>query len=143
MIPEYPPTRDSSHSDTDPDTLLEDTPVQRQLIQNAGVSILQVCPVCDCQAESGMALYQHLHSLHPNDKPYPCDKCGVAFNNIKEHSSHCSNIHHPKRVSCKQCDYVATSKAKMWQHIRQHTMGIACSKCDKSFPTLSEVIWHE
>ncbi len=52
-------------------------------------------------------------------------------------------MHHLKRVSCKQCDYVATSKAKMRQHIRQHMTGLACSKYDKSFPTLSEVIRHE
>ena len=40
LILEYPPTRDSSHLDTDPDSLLDDTLVQRQPIWNAGVSIL-------------------------------------------------------------------------------------------------------
>ncbi len=38
-IPEYPPTRDSYHLDTDPDSLLDDTLVQRQPFWNAGISI--------------------------------------------------------------------------------------------------------
>ncbi len=114
---EYPQYRDSSDSDTDPDTLLDAQPSAHPPIQNAGVSIPRTYPVCKLDVESGMALYCHLHSQHPEVHLYPCDHCGGVFNNIKERSSHCSNMHHPKMVSCKECDYVATSRVKMQQHI--------------------------
>ncbi len=89
-----------------------------------------------------MALYRHLCGQHPIDRLYVCDDCSHSFNNLKELSSHHSRVHCPKKVSCTQCDYSTTMKAKMHQHIRQHT-GVPCSKCGHHFPTLSDMLHHE
>ena len=92
---------------------------------------------------SRMALYRHLRSVHPHDRPYKCHDCRAHYNNLKELSSHRSNVHRAKLVSCTQCDYKAMSKAKLRQQVRHHTQGLLCQKCGSSFLTLSELSWHE
>ena len=113
------------------------------LITNAGKAIPYVCPVCSVDLPSGMALYHHLWSTHPHEKPYQCHDFGARHNNLKELSFHHSNVHWPKAVSCKECDYTSTSKAKLWQHVHHHTQGLMCVKCSKAFPTWSELKHHE
>ncbi len=90
-----------------------------------------------------MALYHHLHSTHPYEKPYQCHNCGARHNNLKEMSSHHSNVHQPKTVLCKECDYTSTSKAKLQQYVHYHIQGLMCKKCGRAFPTWSELKCHE
>ena len=113
------------------------------LIPHAGTAIPQVCPVCVLNVSSGMALYHHLKAQHPNDYLYTCHDCSNSYNNLKELSSHWSNVHRSKFVNCTQYDYTATSKAKMHQHVWRHTQGLLCRKCGRSFPTLAELSHHE
>ena len=142
-VPEYPEFPDSEKEDTDPDTLLVEEVMPAVPIVSSGQLILRKCPVCDIQLVSGIVLYRHLHRQHPMDKLYICDDCTHSFNNLKELSSHCSRVHHPKKVSCTQCDYSMTRKAKMHQHIRQHTQGVPYTKCGCHFPTLPDILHHE
>ncbi len=100
---------------------------------NAGKAIPCVCPVCSVDLPSGMALYCHLRSTHPHEKLYQCHDCGAKHNNLKELSSHHSNVHQPKTVLYKECDYTSTSKAKLQQHVHQHTQGLMCVKCGRDF----------
>ncbi len=112
-------------------------------IVNAGQAILRTCLVCDIALPSGMALYRHMRSVHPHDKPYSCKDCTSVYNNLKELSSHQSNIHCAALVSCSRCDYTSISKAWMQQHVRRHTTGFICQKCSKGFPTLTELSRHK
>ena len=112
-ILEYPKRLDSSHSDMDPDEFIEAGEVSHPPITNVGKAIPYECPVCSIDLLSGMALYYYLHSTHPHEKPYQCHNCGAKHNNLKELSSHHSNVHQPKTVLCMECDYTSTSKAKL------------------------------
>ncbi len=144
-IPEYLRQPDSDHTDTDLEELLEvqTTASVRLPIPNAGTAIPRVRPVCALNVSSGMVLYHHLKAQHLNDHPYMCNDCNNSYNNLKELSSHLSTVHHGKFVNCIQCDYTATSRAKMYQHIWRHMQGLLCRKCSKSFPTLTELSQHE
>ncbi len=92
-IPEYPEQQDSSHSNTDPIELLDADLVTWAPIPNPGVAIPRKCPVCGCELISGMALYHHLRDRHPDSRTYQCSICSAAFNNLKERSSHVSNVY--------------------------------------------------
>ncbi len=115
----------------------------RRPIPNAGTAIPHSCPVCDLGLPSGMALFRHLKSHHPNDRSYECRDCQTFYNNLKELSSHRSNVHHNKFVKCTHCEYQATSCVKMQQHVHCHTQGLLCRKCSKAFPTLVELSHHK
>ncbi len=95
--------------------------------------------MCALNVSSGMALYHHLKAQHLNDHLYTCHDCSNSYNNLKELSLHQSNVHCSKFVNCTQCDYTATSKAKMCQHVQRHTQGLLCRKCGRSFLTLVEL----
>ncbi len=142
-VPEYPRVADSDHSDTDPEDMIQAKIRIRPPIVNAGCAIPHSCLVCKVEVELGMALYRHMCMTHPHDKPYSCCDCGTNHNNLKELSSHHSNVHRSHMVSCSQCNYSCISKAKMHQHIRHHTTGYLCQKCGKGFPTFTELLCHE
>ncbi len=139
-IPEYPLSRDSDHSDTDPETLLTEEATVTMLVLGTGEAIPRVCLVCKTNLSSRMALFHHMRADHPGKKPYRCDDCQHQFNNLKELSSHRSNIHRRRKVSCNQWAYKTTTKAKMWQHMRVHTGGVPCPH---SFPTLSDMLCYD
>ena len=90
-----------------------------------------------------MALYRHMCVTHPHNKPYSCHDYGAKHNNLKELSSHHSNVHRSSTVSYSQCNYSCISKAKMQQHICQHTTGCLCQKYGKGFPMLTELLCYE
>ncbi len=113
LIPEYPAQLDSDYTDTDPDELLTAEATVHPPILYAGQAIPWTCSVCDMNLPSGMALYRHMRSVHPHDKPYSCKDCGSMYNNLKELSSHYSNIYYAAMVSCTKCDYASISKAWM------------------------------
>ena len=108
-----------------------------------GQAVQRDCLVCKLHLESGMALFRHLCSVHPEDWPYQCSQCLHSFNNLKELSSHKSNIHCVHHVSCKNCAFTATSHAKMHQHVCRHTRGIPCVQCGHCFPMITEHLHHE
>ncbi len=135
------PTQD--HVDADPDTLLVAEEEAHPPLTHKGEAIPRICPVCQMDLPSGMALFHHLWAQHPMDRPYSCDTCGHTFNNLKELSSHRSNMHKAKKVSCTRCDYATTTKAKMRQHVRTHMTGALRPQCGCSFPTLPEMLRHE
>ncbi len=112
-ILEYVDQVDLEHEDTEPDTLLTAEVVARPPLTSIGEAIPRACPVCGCDLVLGMALYRHLHSEHPSEKPYSCNSCQNSLNNLKELSSHRSNIYQPCNVSCNECDYTTTTHAKM------------------------------
>ncbi len=91
----------------------------------------------------GLALYHHLCQVHPMECPYQCDSCEGMYNNLRELSSHKSNVHRTKLVSCSKCEYQTVSWVKMHQHVRRHTKGMKCSKCGKAFPTITELLRHK
>ena len=142
-IPEYLPQLDSDWSDTDPESLLTEEVTVNVLTPGTGEVIPHTCPVCRADLTSGMALFHHLRSEHPEEKPYACDDCQHHFNNLKELSSHRSNIYRRCKVSCNQCAYRTTTKAKLHQHICIHTRGVPCPQCGWSFPMLTEMLWHK
>ncbi len=103
----------------------------------------RLCLVCEERLVSGLALERHLKSRHPLSRTYVCGSCDSSFNNSRELASYCSNMHSRQKVFCKKCMYKTVSKAKMRQHIRMHTNGLKCKKCDKHFPSLSSLIIYE
>ncbi len=125
-IPEYLPQVDLDWSDTDPESLLTEEATVNVPALGTGEAIPCTCPVCKADLTSGMALFWHLRSKHPEEKPYACDDCQHCFNNLKELSSHHLNIHRRLKVSCNQCAYRTTTKAKMYQHVHIHTGGVPC-----------------
>ncbi len=142
-IPEYPAQLDSDHMDTDPNDLLTAEAMVHPPILNAGQAIPRTCSVCDMGLPLGIALCRHMRLVHPHDKLYSCKDCGSMYNNLKELSSHHSNVHWAAIVSCAKCDYASISKAWMRQHVRRHTTGFICQKCGKGFLTLTELARHE
>ncbi len=93
-VPEYPDLLNFSDEQTDPDTLLETEDRGIQVVMpTSSRAIPRECPVCDNDLPSGMALYRHLRSKHPDERPYTCHDCMHTFNNLRELSSHCSNHH--------------------------------------------------
>ncbi len=127
----------------DPDEMIHSEARVHPPIQHAGKAIPRNCPVCDIELLSRMALYHHIRSVHPNNKPYTCHDCGSYYNNLKELSSHQSNVHRSQTVSCSECSYTTTSKAKIRQYVRCHTQGILYSKSGQSFLTTTELLQHE
>ena len=107
LIPEYPAQLDSDHMDTDPDKLLTAEAIVHPPILHAGQAIPWTCSVCDMSLPSGMALYRHMRLVHLHDKPYSCNNCGSMYNNLKELSSHHSNIYCVAMVSYVKCDYAS------------------------------------
>ncbi len=142
-VPEYPRVADSDHSDTDLEEMIHAKTRIRPPIVNAGCAIPHSCLVCKVEVESGMALYRHMCMTHPHDKLYSCHSCGAKHNNLKELSSHHSNVHRSHTVSCSQYNYSCISKAKMHQHVHHHMTGYLCQKCGKGFPMLTELSHHK
>ena len=142
-ISEYPQTRDPDHSDTDPETLLTEETVVSMPVSSTGEARPRVCLICKLDLSSGMALFCHMWNDHPDEKPYWCDDCQHQFNNLKELSSHHSNIYRRRKVSYNQCSYKTTTKAKMQQHVRIHIGVVLYPQCGRSFPTLSDMLCHE
>ena len=101
-IPEYLPQMDSDWSDTDPESLLTEEATANIPVLGTGEAIPCICPVCKANLTSGMALFCHLRSEHLEERPYACNDCKHCFNNLKELSSHCSNIHRRHKVLCNQ-----------------------------------------
>ncbi len=143
-VPEYPDLPNSSDEQTDPDTLLEtkDRGIQ-VVIPTSSRAIPRECPVCNNDLPSGMALYRHLRSKHPDERPYTCYNCMHTFTNLRELSSHCSNHHQVRSVSYKHCQYHSTTKAKMWQYVCSYTKGVKCATCGKGFATITEMLQHQ
>ncbi len=48
----------------------------------SGVAKEHVCPVCTQMIFSGLQLISHMRSAHKDKKPYLCNLCGAAFNNL-------------------------------------------------------------
>ncbi len=100
-VPEYLPQLDSDQSDTDPEALLIEEATVNVPALGTGEVIPCTCPVCKAALTSGIALFHHLRSKHPDEKPYAHDDCQHHFNILKELSFHCLNIHRRCKVSCK------------------------------------------
>ena len=133
----------STAEETDPDDFLEVDAVVCTPDMPTGIPRLHLCLVCSEQLHSGLALEQHLCSLHPLSKCFTCEFCEASFNTACQTSSHVANVHCPHKVACKEYDYWMVSKAKMWLHVRIHTKGLGCSKCKKHFPSLPVLLAHE
>ena len=117
--------KDSS-TETDPDDLLEVLVEVRVPVLPSGVPWPQQCPLCNDHLDSGLALERHIRSLHPLLRSYSCRDCEMAFITPCQLASHVSNVHRQKKVSCKKCEYITVSKAKMRQHICKHMSGVQC-----------------
>ncbi len=115
--PEYPDRCKSDSNTTDTEQLFEAATLSKPPIVNAGKAISWQCLVYTVDLLSGVALHHHLQLDHPCDKPYTYYDCGSIYNNLKELSSHQSNVHWACSVSCSHCDYATTSKAKIHQYV--------------------------
>ena len=117
-VPEYPDLPNSSDEQTDPNTLLdtEDRGIQ-VVMPTSSRAIPREYPVCNNDLPSGMALYRHLRSKYPEERPYTCYDCVHTFNNLRELSCHHSNHHRVRSVSCKHCQYCTMTKVKMRQYV--------------------------
>ncbi len=102
-----------------------------------------LCPVCQQESESGLALERYLKSLHPLLHSYSCDKCPSVFNNCRELSSHAANVHNQKKVHCKECPYTSVLRVQMRQYVCKHTQGHRCKKYTKHFPSTAALIAHK
>ena len=133
-------TPSNSQNSTDPNEHMEMEAGTKNPPPVSGRAILCTCLVCDEMVHSGLALERHMRSRHPLHCPYECAKCDNAFNNLRELSSHNANQHTCHKVSCSHCDYCTVSWSWMWMHVRIHTRGIKCGKCQRTFPTTT-VLW--
>ncbi len=129
-------TSSSEPTDTNPDDQLGVDEKLKQHPKNPDSGHLspQTCLICQVKLKSKGALAFHLKHFHREHRPYHCDICMSSFNNKYDLSSHHTNVHAPKAVFCKHCDYKMTSKAQIQLHVRAHTVGIHCGVCAKSFP---------
>ena len=83
-----------------------------------------------------------MKSFHPESKLYCCSICDVAFNCALDLSSHTSNLHQMKRIKYKHCTYQATLCVRMSLHVRIHTGGVRCVKCNKHYPSQWALRYH-
>ena len=125
----------SLSTDTNPDDEF-DVDTQEVCVRQrpSGKASPQNCKVCTVGLKSKSALAGHMKSFHPESRLYCCSICDVAFNCAPDLSSHTSNLHQKKRIKCKHCMYKATSCARMHLHVRIHTGGVRCVKCNKLYP---------
>ncbi len=102
----------------------------------------RVCPICSQEIFSGLALIEHMKTLHKGIKLYKCEQCTSVFNNLHALSSH-ALLHGKRWVQCKQCPYRASTRAKMRQHVRKYSKDFRCSMYQYSFLTKSQYIAHQ
>ena len=70
---EYPDLPNSLDENTDTDILLESENKEVQVnMPFSSKAKPRECPVCEDDLPSGMALYRHLRSRHPEQRPYQC-----------------------------------------------------------------------
>ncbi len=134
---------DTSHTSTDPNEHMEVETGVRNPPPISGRAILRTCLVCDEMVHSGLALERHMKSRHPLQHPYNYLKCDGSFNNLRELSSHNVNQHTHPKVSCNHCDYCMVSHSWMRMHVRIHTRGIRCDKCQRTFPSATALQVHD
>ena len=134
----------SSATDTDVEHMMDFPRSDPVLPETAGVAKTCMCPVCNTEIYSGLALQCHMHMEHKGIKPYKCDQCNSSFNNLKEISNHKSVVHRVASISCKFCNYHCrpTMKARMWQHSWVHSKGLKCNHCPKMFLSVASLCKH-
>ena len=132
----------SSATDTDVEHMMDYPQFEPVLPEVSGVVKARICPTCGADIFSGLALIRHMCLHHPDIRPYKCEMCDSAFNNLKEMSSHKSVVHRVVRISCKSCDYKSTTHARMRQHVRIHSKGLKCLHCPKTFPSVASLRKH-
>ena len=117
------------------------------------------CPFCDYAGKRSHSLREHL-VVHTNERPYECDYCNATFrkkghltNHIKLHTSqkaimcklcnqalpdlaafgqHLKSDHNTDKLyACEKCDYIASDKVKIMDHVAVHSSDqfYRCSKC--------------
>ncbi len=73
-------TQDEDSDSTDPDDLMDLSVKTEPSLLASSASKPRVCPVCNENLASGLALERHLQSLHPLSRMYGCYLCRSSFN---------------------------------------------------------------
>ncbi len=100
-----------------------------------GVALPQLCQICDVQIVSKTALVAHMKHFHPGERLYPCNLCKSRFNNEADLGCHTTNVHSTKRLHCKTCSYCVVNRSQMRAHVKCHSLGLKCKKCNKCYLT--------
>ncbi len=74
--------RRASDTDTDVEVLMTSGFPECTLPHSPGTTKARICPVCDKEIYSGLALIAHMHGAHKDVKPFTCEKCTALFNNL-------------------------------------------------------------
>ena len=91
------------------------------------------CEICKQTFSRFNGLGKHLDRVHPNQKPYSCDKCDQNFNQFKMFSKRhhkCLLLH-----VCKYCNKKFNSLSAFILHERTHTgeKPFSCKECGRAF----------
>ena len=74
--------RRASDTDMDVEALITSGFPKCTLPHSPGTAKARICPVCDKEIYSGLALIAHMYGAHRDVKPFTCEECTVPFNNL-------------------------------------------------------------
>jgi hypothetical protein len=105
------------------------------------IGTLQQCKHCD-KAVDVVILEQHVQTLHPDKRPFPCDRCDFRGQRSRNLQKHLNMVHLTVTLTseelldkkCQYCDvYVAVNVVTLEIHVRTihpEKRLFACDQCD-------------
>jgi len=109
------------------------------------------CLECDHKATRKWNLKAHVDLVHRGifkekyvyEKKFFCDKCSMKFSKMSDLSRHL-DVHAGVRYPCQECDYTATKKWHLQQHVDSTHKGIIypCGQCSYEAKTKQTLQRH-
>ena len=82
--------------------------------------------------------FNHSLSLSfSGDRPFRCTDCAFRAITRENLHRHIEREHENVKFPCKECDFVATNRTKLWNHQLSHLgiNGLQCPHCPDKFET--------
>lgn len=103
------------------------------IIDRSGQKVAYVCKICAKTSNNKFRHEEHLRT-HTGEKPYKCEKCGVAIATSNAMAHH-MRTHENVTFDCNVCDATYRHKKSLKKHLKLHTgeRPFGCRHCDKTF----------